>query len=354
LVSEGDINTGASSILTLDEVVAAGGNTQVFTLGNSSQIETEGLMINKSGGIVQLGADIDFQRLTLKNGNIQPGAYKLLMHISNAGGNGIIGGNTNSFVDGKVYLNHPSVWAASKFKCPVGKGSKYRPITLHNSSSTNAWEVEFIDSDPNGLGSSPSLNGGIDALTTDGYWTATRSTGGAAGPSNASYFEISDGGKGSWNNSDLRVAKFASNAWDNLGGSFTSAAVISTDATQNGNDAFIVTLAVDNVNPINLVNGEVVSGNELATAQSQNGPVTNAVNGKPSFEVFPNPFAGELSFRVSNANRGVISVTNLNGKTIATFDAGVRSANLGNLSAGVYVVTFTDGVNRIAQRVIKY
>jgi len=354
LVSEGDINTGASSILTLDEVVAAGGNTQVFTLGNSSQIETEGLMINKSGGIVQLGADIDFQRLTLKNGNIQPGAYKLLMHISNAGGNGIIGGNTNSFVDGKVYLNHPSVWAASKFKCPVGKGSKYRPITLHNSSSTNAWEVEFIDSDPNGLGSSPSLNGGIDALTTDGYWTATRSTGGAAGPSNASYFEISDGGKGSWNNSDLRVAKFASNAWDNLGGSFTSAAVISTDATQNGNDAFIVTLAVDNVNPINLVNGEVVSGNELATAQSQNGPVTNAVNGKPSFEVFPNPFADELSFRVSNANRGVISVTDLNGKTIATFDAGVRSANLGNLSAGVYVVTFTDGVNRIAQRVIKY
>jgi hypothetical protein len=354
LVSEGDINTGASSILTLDLVVAAGGNTQVFTLGNSSQIETEGLMINKSGGIVQLGADIDFQRLTLKNGNIQPGAYKLLMHISNAGGNGIIGGNTNSFVDGKVYLNHPSVWAASKFKCPVGKGSKYRPITLHNISSTNAWEVEFIDSDPNGLGSSPSLNGGIDALTTDGYWTATRTIGGAAGPSNASYFEISDGGKGSWNNSDLRVAKFASNAWDNLGGTFTSDAVISTNGTQNGNDAFIVTLAVDNVNPINLVNGEVVSGNELATGQVQNAPVANTANGKLSFEVFPNPFAGELCFRVSNASRGVISVSDLNGKTIASFDAGVRSANLSNLSAGVYVVTFTDGINRIAQRVIKY
>lgn len=354
LVSEGDINTGASSILTLDEVVAAGGNTQTFTLGNSSQIETEGLMINKSGGIVKLGADIDFQRLTMKNGNLQPGSYQLLMHISNAGGNGIIGGNVNSFIDGKVYLNHPSVWAASKFKCPVGKGSKYRPITLHNNSSTNAWEVEFIDSDPNGLGSSPALNGGLDAITTDGYWNATRTTGGAAGPSNASYFEIGDGGKGAWANADLRVAKFVSNTWENLGGTFTSAAVISTNGTQNGNDAFVISLGVDNVTPINLVNGEVVSGTELVTAQGQFAPAAGNTAGKPSFEVFPNPFAGELSFRVSNATRGIISVSDLNGKTIASFDAGVRSANLGNLSAGVYVVTFSDGVNRIAQRVIKY
>jgi hypothetical protein len=355
LVSEGDINTGASSILTLDEVVAAGGNTQVFTLGNSSQIETEGLMINKSGGIVQLGADIDFQRLTMKNGNLQPGSYKLLMHISNAGGNGVVGGNVNSFIDGKIYLNHPSVWAASKFKCPVGKGSKYRPITLHNNSSTNAWEVEFIDSDPNGLGSSPSLNGGLDAITTDGYWNATRTTGGGAGPSNAAYFEIGDGGKGAWADADLRVAKFVSNAWENLGGTFTSAAVISTNGSQNGNDAFVISLGVDNVTPINLVHGEVVSGTELVTTQGQFAPAEGNVTGKPSFEVFPNPFVGELSFRVNNADRGMISVSDLNGKMIGVYDAAqVRSISANNLSAGVYFATFTDGVNRITQRIVKY
>jgi hypothetical protein len=71
--------------------------------------------------------------------------------------------------------------------------------------------------------------------------------------------------------------------------------------------------------------------------------------------VFPNPVAETLNFRVQGADKGTISISDVNGKVHGVYDAAqVRSISANNLSAGVYFATFTDGVNRITQRIVKY
>lgn len=359
VVFEGNISSGASADPRMDEFVASGSNNQSITLGAAAQLEGDNLMINKSGGEVGLGAEMQLTRLTLKNGHIKPGSYALTMTASNAGGNGIIGGNSNSFIDGKLNINTGSSWAATKFKVPVGKGSKYRPITLHNSSDSNTWAIEFINADPNALGSSPALNGGIYDLTTDGYWNAFRTKGGKGNFSDAAYFEISDAGKGSWSTSDLTVANFVSgsNAWNNLGGTFTSAAVISTVNTLRNNADFVLTLANDNPCPTcppdRVAEGDRLSLNELETSAAAGNGQAGNTNGKVQFGIYPNPVNATLHIALSGADKGSITLSDMSGKVLGIYSAETRSIDMSLYAAGVYFATFSNGLQSITQRVIR-
>lgn len=354
VVFEGDINSGASADPRMDEFVAAGTGTQTITLGQVDQLRADNLMINKTTGHVRLGADMNLNRLILKRGNIEPRTFNLTMTASNAGGNGVIGGNVNAFINGPVRLQATSVWAATKFRIPVGRGTKFRPITIHNSSDNNTWLIEFIDADPATLGTT--YNGGTDALTTDGYWVANRTAGGTGIFSDASYFEISDAGRVSgWLNAQLKVMELnGSSAWDNLGGLFTSSAVMSTNNTRRSNEDFIVALGVDNVAPAALIDREQVSSNEIQTQRNGQSVAADNSGRFIQFSVYPNPASDQLNFRLSGADKGLISVSDFNGRVLASYD--VEETQLIPFSAyakGVYFVRYSYGSKQITHRVIK-
>jgi hypothetical protein len=354
VVFEGDINSGASADPRMDEFAAAGTGTQTITLGQADQLRADNLMINKTTGHVKLGADMNLNRLTLKRGNIEPQLNNLTITSSNAGGNGIVGGNVNSFINGPLRLQISSVFAGSKFRVALGKGSKFRPITIHNSSDVNTWLLEFIDADPATLGTT--YNGGADAITADGYWVANRTAGGNGIYSAAAYFEVSDAGRVSgWMNAQLKVVELnGSSQWDNLGGIFTSSAVMSSNTGRRTNEDFIVTLGVDNVAPAALIDRDQVSRNELQT-QRAGQPIASDNSGRfIQFSVYPNPVSDQLSFRLSGADKGVVLVADYSGRTLGTYDISeTQQIPFSGHAAGVYFVTYSYGGKQITQRVIK-
>jgi hypothetical protein len=216
----------------------------------------------------------------------------------------------------------------------MGKGSKYRPITLHNTSSTNTWEVEFIDSDPNTLGSA---NAPLSDISADGYWSANRTAGGGGLLADATYFEISDAGKGAWNNGDLRVAHYdGSTGWDDRGGSFTSNAVISSDNTLRGNAGYRVALGQEGAIPAPIMVDPVAAANTAL-----------------QFSLYPNPVAETLNIALSGADKGSITLTDLSGKVLGMYAADTRSIDMSRFAAGVYFATFSNGEQRITHRVIR-
>jgi hypothetical protein len=350
VVFEDDVTVHSGADPRMDEFVAHGGEAnQDISVVSVNQLKTNPIMINKTAGRVRLESDINLDRLTLKNGNLDPDGFDLTITAPN----GIIGGNANSFIRGAVNINTTTGWAATKFKLPIGVGTKYRPITIHNSSGTNTWEVEFVDSDPSALGAT--LNGGLVSLSADGYWTANRTGGGSGLLSDASYFEISDAGKGAWDNADLRVAKFdGSSAWDNLGGTFTSSAVISTNNTYRSNTNFIVALAEDNSvpQPDMFVTGDQVSGKELRTGAA-NSSIAAGNNSNIRFTVYPNPANETLFINLSGTDKGNITLSDMSGKVIGVYSAEAKSINVSQLAAGVYFATFSNGSHSITQRVIR-
>jgi hypothetical protein len=350
VVFEDDVTVHSGADPRMDEFVAHGGESnQDITVASVDQLKTNPIMINKTAGRVRLESDLNLNRLTLKNGNLDPDGYDLTITASN----GIFGGNANSFIRGNVFLNTSTSLSGSRMNFPVGVGTKYRPILLHNNSGSNAWEVAFVDSDPSALGTT--LNGGLVSLSADGYWTANRTAGGGGLLSDAAYFEIADAGKGSWNNSELRVAKFdGTSAWDNLGGTFTSDAVISTNNTYRSNTNFVIALAEDNSvpQPDMLVTGDQVSGKELRTGAASNS-IAAGNNSSIRFTVYPNPANETLFITLSGANKGSITLSDMSGKVIGVYGVDAKNINVSQLAAGVYFATFSNGSHSITQRVIR-
>lgn len=354
LVFEGDITTvGSGSTPTLDDkAVAAGTGDQTITLASASHLEVEGLMINKSGGEVLLGSDVRLDQLTLKNGNIVPGAFDFTID----GPNSIVGGTPNSFIDGKLFITCPSQWAGSRYFLPIGRGSDFRPIQLMNSSSVNNWNVEYVSNDTS---SSGSLTGGLDEVSNTEYWRINRTSGGSGTFSNTNntIIELSILGKdGGWADADVRVARLVSGDWINLGNTIiTDDRVRASVGVLHNNSGSVFTIARETPAPVRTVNGIEVSGQEVSTASAKPAVAATAANNTVSFQVFPNPVNETLNFAVAGSDNGVVTLSDLSGKVIGVYNvAEVRSISVSNLSAGVYFATYTNGVNRIAQRVIKY
>jgi hypothetical protein len=325
-----------------------GNGNQNVDVSSANQIKTIPMVVNKASGAVVLQRNLNTDKLTLTSGNINTGSNKLTLTAPG----GLFSGSSSSYINGKVGIDHSSAWPGSKMRLPMGKGSKYRPITLHNTSSTNTWEVEFIDSDPNSLGSA---NAPLSDISADGYWSANRTAGGGGLLADATYFEISDAGKGAWNNGDLRVAHYdGSTGWDDRGGSFTSNAVISSDNTLRGNASYLLALGNDNGVPAPhvLVAGDVVSGKELRTTATSS-TTQVAASRMLSFSLYPNPVAATLNIALSGTDKGSISLTDLSGKVLGIYSADTRSIDMSRFAAGVYFATFNNGEQRITHRVIK-
>lgn len=354
VVFEGDFTTiGGGSAPALDEsAVAAGSSDQVITLGGINHLQAEGLMINKSGGNVSLASNMNLDLLNLKNGKIIPGANNLTV----TGPNNIIGGNSGSFIDGKLFITASSQWSGSRYLLPIGRGNKYRPVQLHNSSVTNNWNLEYIGNDTSSAGS---LAGGLDAVSNTEYWRINRTAGGSGtfNANNATYIELSLNGKnGSWSDADVRVASLSGGNWNNLGQLVVANnRVMSSGTVLSANGSGVFTLGLDDVpEPIQPVSGIQVSGNEINASAARSNIAATTANGSIGFEVFPNPASETLNFAVKGSDKGIVTLSDISGKVVGIYNmAEVRSISVSNLAAGVYFATYTNGVNRITQRVIR-
>lgn len=347
IVFEGDVTSDTNAVNpNADDFIATGSTKQTISLAKPNQMNR--LMINKSSQDVELGTDFTIERLTLKKGHILVNGKKFTINASN----GIVGGLATSYIKGAVHLVTTSNLGGSRMIFPVGSSSKYRPFILHTSSATNTWEIEFKDTDPTTLGST--LNGTLTGITTDGYWVANRTVGGGTALSTAAYFEVSDNGRGSWLDANLRVLKFdGTSAWTSLGGRYMVNSALSTVNTERANQNFIVTLGEDNTppQPNIFVDGETVSGNEINTAGTSKANSVNT-NSNVQFGVYPNPVSETLNITLSGAEKGSITLTDMSGKVLGIFTADTRSINMQPFAPGVYFATFSNGSQNITHRVI--
>ncbi len=212
--------------------------------------------------------------------------------------------------------------------------------------------VEYYNSDTvTDLGTAGSH--GIDAFSTAEYWRIHRTAG-----SGATFVSLSTSGKDAgWNDGDIRVARWngSNNNWENYGPSTgaSSNMVMASTSDFAGIAVRFFTIGADNVAPI-AVRGEGISGNEVDLVQNTANNNNQAVaQSAISFNVFPNPVAETLNIALSGADKGSITLSDLSGKVLGVYSANTRSINISNFAAGVYFATFSNGSQRITQRVIR-
>ena len=348
LVFEGDLTTTAGGI-TFSSAKATGGNDQTITMHSGTVLQDEGLTLEKSAGkVFSATTNLRFNSLRLAGGILNTNGNVLRVDGSNT----IYQGSSTSFIEGAVTIASTAAWSGNRYFIPVGRGSNYRPVQLHNLSTTNTFVVEYYNSDTvSDLGTAGTH--GIDAFSTSDYWRIQRSAG-----TGATNVELSTLGKDvSWNDGDIRVARWnaTSSIWENYGpssGASGNMVLASTTDFASWVTRFF-TIGADNVAPV-AVRNEGISGNELDLVRnSQNGNGQAVAQAAISFNVFPNPVAGNLNIALSGADKGSITLSDLSGKVLGVYSAETRSINMSSFAAGVYFATFSNGSERITQRVIR-
>jgi hypothetical protein len=348
LVFYGDITVTGGAV-TLTSAKAVGSNDQTITLNSGTVLQDEGLTLEKSAGkVFSATTNLRFNSLRLAGGILNTNGNVLRVDGSNT----IYQGSSTSFIEGAVTIASTAAWSGNRYFIPVGRGSNYRPVQLHNLSTTNTFIVEYYNSDTvSDLGTAGSH--GIDAFSTSDYWRIQRTAG-----TGATNVELSTLGKDvSWNDGDIRVARWnaTSSIWENYGPSTGASGnmVLASTTDFASNMVRFFTIGADNVAPI-AVRNEGISGNELdVVSNSQNGNSQAVAQAAISFNVFPNPVAETLNIALSGANKGTITLSDLSGKVLGVYSAETRSINMSSFAAGVYFATFSNGSERITQRVIR-
>lgn len=350
LVLEGNLRSGNGSI-NMTKVIARGSNNQTFFAHSPDLIRKEGLVMDKSAGRVILSSDFNMNKLHMNNGILNSGGHVLTVF----GANAISGGNANSFIEGAVNIQSNSPWAGSRYFIPVGRGNNFRPVQLHNNGWQNSFRVTYVNRDTlSTLGSAGSH--GMEAISAIEYWLISRTSLG----NSATAVELSTNGKDiNWANNDLRVARWndLSSSWENYGpgAGAGSASVRSTrtDFTEAFTDR-LFTIGVDNILAPMPISIEGISGQEIALVRgTDNADNQQATQVAIDFNVFPNPVSETLNIALSGTETGRITLSDLSGKILGVYTAGTRSINMRNFSAGMYLVTYSNGTQRITQRVIR-
>jgi hypothetical protein len=351
MVFEGNFTTtfGANAALSMSSLKATGSSNQTITINAVLSLLEEGLTIQKSAGKVFLGSNgMRFSFLRLDGGilNTNGNAFQI------NGSNTIYGGSSTSFIEGAVAVSSATAWSGNRYFIPVGRGSNYRPVELSNLGTTNTFLVEYFNSDTvSDLGTAGSH--GIDEFSTAEYWRIQRTSG-----SGATFVSLSTLGKDAgWNDGEIRVARWnGATAWENYGPvtGANSNMVMASTSDFSGNAVRYFTIGADNVPAPIAVRNEGISGNELnLVSNSQNGNSQAVAQSAISFNVFPNPVAETLNIALRGADKGTITLSDLSGKVLGVYSADTRSINMSSFAAGVYFATFSNGSQRITQRVIR-
>jgi hypothetical protein len=251
-----------------------------------------------------------------------------------------------------INRTNASSWRTYTF-FPIGKGSTYAPARLEGiSGATASFKVEYF---PTSYSGDNTINSPLDSIISSEHWKVNR-----IGGTNAIRAHVYTANiPSAWTSAKHRIAynHATSNGWINGGKS--NSEVTSFLRAGNALDAAIdvayVTAGFDKdaAAPM-MVAAEGISGTEVATQRTNTAQLDNS--GKPlvQFNVFPNPVAGILNLEVINADKGVVTISDLTGKIFGTFNAAeIKSIDFSAFARGLYLVNFTDGLVNITHRISK-
>ena len=333
------IGTASGNIQTTTARTFAAGANYIYN-GTTPQVTGTGLTqntpanltINNSTGVTLSAASSASGILTLLNGTLTTASTNLLS-ITNTATTAITGGTATSFINGPVLWTLPvNLVPDSTYNFPVGKGTTYLPFSLVNpttgSSATTAKVEAFA------TGSGGSLGTGISALSTTEYWKLITS--------------------GSYTSSSVSIARptaispstvvatstsSLNSAYSNLGGTFDTYGVYSSNATTNAATQFFV-FATGNVPSMNVSTNTLYGFNYVVG----NGPSTEL-----TFKVSGISLTGNITvtpsstnYEISTVSGGIfqttpLTITPISGKVSAT----IYVREVGGLSVGNYQGLFT-------------
>jgi hypothetical protein len=333
------------------KIVFAGTGDQTITLSSNARAQFgEFVQFNKPSGKVILGSNWDIKKPAFTNGIVQTGSYNLT--ITNAFEMLTGTGSASSYVDGALTIDRTkgTNWRLYTF-FPVGKGSTYAPLRLESISGSDAsFKVEYFATGYNG---DNTVNSPLDTVVTSEHWKVTRVGGSSSIRAHIHNVNVPS----AWASTKQRVAynHASSNGWVDGGRASSDVATfLRSGSGVNVSEAY-VTAAIDkDATAPMMVAGEGISGTEVATQRTKSAQLDN--DGKPlvQFEVFPNPVAGTLNLEVINADKGVITISDLTGKIFGTYNAAeVKSIDFSAFARGLYLVNFTDGLVNITHRISK-
>jgi hypothetical protein len=346
--AETPVNNSAGSLP--GKMIFMGNNNQTVKFSANARNQFgENVEFNKTGGSVTLASNWDIKRVAFTKGIVKPSTFDLT--ITNANWMQFGNGSANSYVDGALSMNitQGTSWRLYTF-FPVGKGSTYAPARLESISGANTFKVEYFGT---GYSGTNTVNSPLDTVMTTEYWKIDRVSGSSNIRAQVSLSRIPS----SWTSGKQRVAYnySGSNGWVDGGkGSNDQASLLRSGTSVNSSQVF-ATCAMDKelTAPI-MIAGEGVSGNEIATQRNKASQLDRNGNPLVQFDVYPNPVSGMLKLDVVNAEKGVVTVSDLTGKILGTYNAAeVKTIDFSNMANGLYLVNFTDGLVNITHRVSK-
>lgn len=341
-----------------EQLTFCGGSNQQVTLSTAA-IAAAGrsIYINKTGGSVTLNSPIVARRLQLGSGLINSTASNMLT-ISRP--DMVLGGSSISYINGPVRVlngSSSSLWNTGSNVggvIPVGGGGLYRPIAFTNAGND---EFEVLYTAANAK-SGDALSSPLDAVSTTDLWRVDH----ISGTSNYRALVYVTGMPSGWSNSELRLAAEVNGSapWVSLGSTILNPGVYHPDKYLQSsfvpisNTYMLFTHGRDLPAPAMLTQ-EGISGKEVATVKATATEVVPSTIVEPvKFNVYPNPVQENLLFQILNADKGVITLSDMSGKMLGTYNAAeVKSIDMSRFTAGMYLVSFTDGLNRITHRVVK-
>jgi len=331
-------------------VIFKGSNNQSVTLSAAAKAAFGNTIVfDKTSGSVTLNSEMEVRDVNFVKGLVNSSSSnRLLINRPDL----IRGGNTNSYVNGPVRVQKGSgTWNGgvnTLGKVPVGGGGNYRPI-FFSQAGNDHFEITYTASNAK---STDSKDAPIDEVSSTDLWRIDH----VSGTSNYKIDLSLTGKPSSWDNTEVRIAAQADGAapWYNQGGSyFASDNVIRSTNIDITKNYMLFTHGRDIPAPISLVH-EGVSGREVATFKPGINSDDDNAAAPVSFNVYPNPVSNNLTFHIQNTTRGVVTLSDMSGKTLGLFNAAeVSTIDMSRFAPGMYLVNFTDGITRITHRVVK-
>jgi hypothetical protein len=179
LTLNGTITRIAGTLTTDNSSLVFGPNVAALTLPNSvftsSPSSLVNLTVNRAGGITLGNQGITASgTLTLTDGIVTTGSNIVSLTRSNA--SPISGGNSSTYINGKLEITYPATGTNIARTFPVGKGGNYRPVTFTYDTAPGSNTVlieQFEAAFPGGVPSSATQFG-------TRYWNITQSSVGAS------------------------------------------------------------------------------------------------------------------------------------------------------------------------------
>lgn len=333
-----------------DRVWFVGGKNQTVTLSSAAKgAYGNTVTLKKDSGTVTLNSAMEVRDVTFTSGILNTtSSNKLTITRPDF----IRGGSSTSYISGPVRILNGGNWntgANTTGMVPVGGSGNYRPIGF-SGASNNEFEITYTAANSK---SGDAANTPIDEVSSTDLWRIDH----VSGSTNYKVKVFLTGKPASWNNTEVRIAAQAEGSapWYNQGGTYYSSDnMILSNNVDITKTYMLFTHGRDVPAPM-AIGREDISGLEVATVKAGAEVAKPEAKLAVRFNVYPNPVQNVLNLQVQNADKGVVTLSDMSGKMLGMFNAAeVKTVDMSNLSPGMYIVSFTDGLNNIRHRVIKH